>query len=344
MPLLNRCDGVVYEPRDAVPRDSVDQSEAEDAPKPSVHVNFASLQVSTKLDGTERPLFEDISDAEDDGTETSSPVQAADISTRGPSPLSLFHSAVGPSSTFDDDDSWLPSTSDNCSSSLPAASPSPSQPVHAVGSLVPKVEAPFYPDLTSPPLPPLDDMVTGSNGFQDGVGSGESGADVPKPLAIVGRDVSPEVDGGLQVMSDQASSTALMSPDSRLDAPSPPKIPRLRIVMGAAGTDCGQSSTSPGGSGGSGSSSSVPYVMTVDEPATHVATSLGGRDVTDDVTESAESGSGQRRKVNHGVSAKVRSFQNYIVAFVICHRVTSSLSMRTEYRFDPVSVFIPVRN
>ena len=95
--------------------------------------------------------------------------------------------------------------------------------------------------------------------------------------------------------SDVDAESPSMSFEERLTgrlSPSPPKIPRLRIVMTVA--DHGQSRTSPG---------SGAYVVTVDDAQR--------RDVTDDVAESsspsAESGSRQRRKARHGASTKVRS-------------------------------------
>jgi len=109
-------------------------------------------------------------------------------------------------------------------------------------------------------------------------------------------------------------------------SPSPPKIPRLRIVMasgdGAAGH--GQSWTaSPGGGGSAGgvAVTSLPYVVTLaDVTAADAGSDVGSerRDVSDDVvetslsaspgTESGWSRQQQRRKARHGAaSGKVRT-------------------------------------
>lgn len=247
----------------AAPRDLVDQSHA------------AARAKAEDRTTPERPwpLFEDISDAEDD-----EPRPSADPPQRSP----LVGAA---SSTWDAvAQSSPPPPPVDCSSSLPPAS-------FAAG---PAVSASLSPAPVPAP-PPVSAL--------------EPGVVLPAP-GPTGLMRPLTVDTGCEYPSDAATRrhddvTTTSPVTSEADGPSPPKIPRLRIVMAAAagdgeGPSCGWAS-SPGrvGNCASGAASAVPYVVTL------ASQQSPQRDVSDDVmdTSSGESASASRhrRKARHKV-------------------------------------------
>ena len=344
-------------PRDTVARELTDHQDADDVSTP------VGCPTSTTGDGTTpsgavepepRPLFEDISDAEDEPAQSATTPRQADVS-----PVAMFHSPVGSASRFDRVQSWASSVANDCSSSLPAASTvvastcpqfcpavaaaAPPASSAATGPAVP--DAPFYPNLTSPPPPPLEDMVTAGilmpramtpltidtdfdttlgPEFTDDFGdashlgvdvmdTAQQRADDVTDTSHLGSAVTPDVVRSPQTATEHPPATSSVSLDETV-TPSPPKIPRLRIVMGAAAAagDASQSSTSPG------SAASLPYVVTVDDAlapvdATEQSASSSQHDVSDDVTEPPTSAlveslsRQQRNKVKHSAAAKVRS-------------------------------------
>ena len=344
-------------PRDMAARDTVDHLDAEDVSAP------VSCRTSTTGDGTTpsdavepepRPLFEDISDAEDEPAQSVTTPRPADVS-----PVAQFHSPVGSASTFDRVQSWASSVANDCSSSLPAAAAAAAAaantcqffpaavaaaPTPSSAATCPAVpDAPFYANLTSPPPPPLEDMVTAGillpramtpltidTDFEttvdpevsdDAGDASQSGVEVMEPAQQQADDVTDTSHlesavtsdvGSPQTVTEQPPATSSVSVDETV-SPSPPKIPRLRIVMGAAAAgDASQSSTSPG------SAASLPYVVTVDDvrapvDVTEQSSSSPPRDVSDDVTEPPPSplvesvSRQQRNKVKHSATAKVRS-------------------------------------
>jgi len=337
----------VEEPRDSIPRDRDDRQVVDDVQRSSVR---GSRQTSpaedlpTQLDAVEsqppRPLFEDISDAEDDAAQSATPPQGAD-SSPDVSPVSLFHSPVGSASAsvFDGVQSWPPCRvpDDDCSSSLPAAAAA-SEFFPAVAPVVPDVS--FCPTVVSPP-PSLEDMTTDGvvltsamapltidTGVEttttvecplaaDDVDAPQSVAeavdaaqqradDVTDTSDVTPGVTSPDVGRSPQAVTERSPPTASMPFEEAASnlSPSPPKIPRLRIVMGAG--DASQSARSPGSC-----AASLPYVVTVDGALADVADQSASppprRDVTDDVNESSspppsvESLSRQQRKVRHKV-------------------------------------------
>jgi len=374
-------------PRDTVARDTVDHQDADDVSTP------VGCPTSTTGDGTTpsvavepepRPLFEDISDAEDEPAQLATTPRPADVS-----PVVLFHSPVGSASTFDRVQSWASSVSNDCSNSLPAAAAivastcpqffpaaaaGPPASSAATGPAAP--DAPFYANLTSPPPPPLEDMVTAGilvpramtpltidTDFDTTLGpefttdfgdASHSGLDVMDTAQQPADDVTDTSHSGSAVTLDvvvrspqtaieQPPATSSVSVDETV-SPSPPKIPRLRIVMGAAASaaagDASQSSTSPG------SAASLPYVVTVDDTlspvdVTEQSASSPRRDVTDDVSEPptsalVESVSRQQSsKVKHSAAAKVRSVYRVLSRVLHCavvkdHSLWLSISQTDE--------------
>lgn len=247
----------------AAPRDLVDQSHA------------AARAKAEDRTTPERPwpLFEDISDAEDD-----EPRPSADPPQRSP----LVGAA---SSTWDAvaQSSPPPPPPVDCSSSLPPASIAAGPAVSASLSPAP-VPAP-------PPVSALEPGVV---------------LPAPGPTGLM-RPLT--VDTGCEYPADAATRrhddvTTTSPVTSEADGPSPPKIPRLRIVMAAAGdgegASCGWAS-SPGrvGNCASGAASAVPYVVTL------ASQQSPRRDVSDDVMETSSgesaSASRHRRKARHKV-------------------------------------------
>jgi len=341
----------VGELRDSISRDTDDQQDTDDVqrsslplsgqtpPAEDLPVSPAQLDVVEPQPSRSRPLFEDISDAEDEPA--TPPRAAADLS-----PVSMFHSPFGSASTsiFDGVQSWSPCRvpDNDCSSSLPHTAVSQFLP--AVSPALPDVS--FCPARTSPPPPSLEDLsaagvlVTGvmspltidvgvettaeCRDITDDVDASKTGTEVADIAQQQADDVTDTSQVTSCVTSDvsrspQPVSTAVteeQSPPattsislnevaSTTDAslsPSPPKIPRLRIVMGA-GDAAGQLTGSPGNS-----AASLPYVVTVDNAVAEQPASPG-RDVIDDVTESSSPPlveSLSRRKMKNGASAKVR--------------------------------------
>ena len=344
--------GVAEEPRDSIPRDTVARQDTDDVQlsretgarvtSPAEDTATATTQLDPVESPSPRPLFEDISDTEDKPEPPStSPRRRSSTSSHDDAspPLSLFHSPVG--SVFDAVQSWSCRVPDRCSSSLPTSA------VAVCQQLFPDVD--FRP--SSPPPPPLEDLVTPGavlpaamspltidTGDETAVEPPQVSADAEAPASEVvpaegtmetaeqgADDVTDasEVEASLKAtVTDQPPSFEDPAAAGSGLSPSPPKIPRLRIVMGAgaAGGDAaGQLTRSPGSS-----SASLPYVVTVDSA---LADDEGSppesppRDVIDDVTEEAwssasppppslvECASRQQRKVKNGAgAAKVRLF------------------------------------
>lgn len=305
---MNCCDRCAEGPsvaetsRDTVPRDS--------DVTPTAGREVESVQG--------RPLFEDISDAEDDVVAQSSSTVDLVVSGEDPDPkLSLLDC-----STFQTVQSWSPcrrrvSDDDDCSSSLPAATTFQSFSLTTTTTTV---------DLSCPvsPPPPVDDItstavvmtscramtpLTIDTDFEATHCRHQLDVSDVRKTSPVTSDVA-EAHSSPPPFLDEAAAASSDVGDGL--SPSPPKIPRLRIVMGPGG-DSSQSSTSPGSA-----SSLLPYVVTLDDPLgdhrddddddDEQQQSPQPRDVIDDVTESSsvESASRQRRKTKQNGSAKVR--------------------------------------
>lgn len=294
----------------------------------SCETSATAASVSTEL---AQPLFEDISDAEDEPPQspTPPPPQRVENVSQALHPASLFHSAVR-SSTFNCTQPYVVPNND-CSSSLPAvaisvASSSQFFPAVSPAAVVlPVPEIPFCAKISSPPpLLPLEDMITAGvllpramtpltiDTGSENLTSGEvmesefmSAGDVKvmeqeNEITDTSHAVESDVNRSLlQMMSDvveQSESALSGSPKEDMVreslSPSPPKIPRLRIVMGTLIGDTIQSATSPG------SAASLPYVVTVNAAdQSDLATSESPPiDVTDDVMESSSSSSSSLMK------------------------------------------------
>jgi len=335
---------------DPVPHEQVDQQDVDDVKASSPVVSIESSIAEDEAATEPGRLFENISDVEDE-LETSLPLPVD--SSQDVSPVSMFRSPAGLASTFDKVQTWSCSVPDDCSSLLPAAGAAcqfiPADSASTPGPDVPDV--PFHPTLTSPPPPPLEEMMTAGvilpramtpltidTSFETAqcqevadVGhASTSGAEVMDTAQQQGDDVTDTSDltscltsyinrsaETMSVVMDQPAPTTSVSffdeTSSAHVSPSPPKIPRLRIVMGAS--DTSQSTTSPGSS-----TASLPYVVTLDDVPTDVAeqsdfATSPQRDVMGDVTEASslvESGSSQQRKVKHGASTKVCSVKSVL--------------------------------
>jgi len=364
----------VDEARDLVPRDMADQrdSDADEVHRASPQLSCAASMTDdiaeTQSDTVEshqqqqqqaRPLlFEDISDAEDEPVQSAAQrPTAADLSS---SSSTSSQSLAGSASTtsYVGEQSCSRPVPDDCSIS-PSPAAAACQLLPAAAATSPEMPCAVYPELTSPPPPPLDDMVTGpivplpssvmspptmdrgdgfdgSTQWREVVGAGgevsASTAEVADTAGQLADDVMDTSDVASWLTSDvnvtdhpALPSTPTSVDDAAADgrpSPSPPKIPRLRIVMGAPTGDPGQSSTSTGGI-----AASLPYVVTVSDEALTSVTAADQPELattspqqhyvtTDDVTESssstsslAESASKQRRKVKHN---KVRADKAYI--------------------------------
>lgn len=309
-------------------------------------------RASVAVESRHRPLFEDISDAEDEPpTEAATPPRPPDISQHV-SPVALFQSPVG--SAYDDGvKSWpCDNVADDCSAAATASAACqlfPTVNAAATSPAVPDVD--FYRSLTSPLPPPLEDMMSSGvmlasvmtpltidtgveTRYQEVTNADDacqSAAEVMDAAQQQSDDVmdtsqftscvTSDVNGSPPMISDvmeQPPPTTSVSFDDTVSAsvsPTPPKIPRLRIVMGAG--DTGQLTTSPG------STASLPYVVTVDDTQADVTEQSDSAasprcDVTDDVTESPSPlvESVSRRKVKHSTAAKVRSVRSVHVPII----------------------------
>jgi len=303
-------------PRDTVARELTDHQDADDVSTP------VGCPTSTTGDGTTpsgavepepRPLFEDISDAEDEPAQSATTPRQADVS-----PVAMFHSPVGSASRFDRVQSWASSVANDCSSSLPAASTvvastcpqfcpavaaaAPPASSAATGPAVP--DAPFYPNLTSPPPPPLEDMVT---------------AGILMPRAMTPLTIDTDFDTTLgPEFTDDFGDASHLGVDVMDTAQQRADDVTDTSHLGSAVTPDVVRSPQTATEHPPATSSVSLDVVTVDDAlapvdATEQSASSSQHDVSDDVTEPPTSAlveslsRQQRNKVKHSAAAKVRS-------------------------------------
>jgi len=306
-----------------------------------------------------RAEFNDVSNDDDDAAQSSAtPLRGGpDTSSHGVSRVTLFHSPPAVSASlglFDRVQSWprvLDNNDNSCSNTPPVpdtAGTSCRQFISAV-SLAGTRDVAFCPTLSSPPPPTLEDMTTPGGLLVSPGGcvmsplTIDTGAKcrTATPPAQDGEDdaathvtddvaeqraADDDVTATLHVTTSQhvtsdveATTSVCVDETAESSSPSPPKIPRLRIVMGAQGDVPVQSLTSPA------SSSSLPYVVTIDNSDAAIAaadqsTSPRPDNVTDEVTQSSASSpfadESAPSKLQH--KHKVRAFCYRIYSLSIC--------------------------
>lgn len=237
--------------------------------------------------------FEDVSDADDDPPQTATPVSLF-VST---STTERVHPWT-----------WPCIVSNGCSNSPPVSATASYDlfPVSHAAPAVPSSSSPRVDDmmpamvmLPTPMKPLTIDTSVEPSRCQEVDEASKSTAEVIDEVQQQGDDIMDTSQMTSEVTEQPLSTTSLLLTDA---SPSPPKIPRLRIIMGAG--DASQLTTSPGSS-----SASVPYVVTVDDALADVtATSQPSHDVDESLSSSlADSVSRQQRKMKSNSVVKVRS-------------------------------------